>query len=302
MKSVTALTGALVVSLIANVYLLVGRSSDGSGRMTVSPSNAAHNERRGELTMLPRPAPALGGTPDDREAPVREAALTAQLLKAQVELEAQRLPEFREHPDRSPEVEEQVKGALDRVYATMPGPKPLYTVECHGAACSLTFDDGQDPAVWMKPLQAPTIDEFATVTLNATGAMVHVASPDSVLAARYVQSVFGVIRNSLAVADCKQRFPTPGEVVLGVVLGAARDVHVTMQGSLADQDFGACLRPEIEQAPSQVPPPPATVQSLPGSRMVVSVGRPDAPRMPDAPVERRSARERLASKLRSPTD
>jgi hypothetical protein len=34
----------------------------------------------------------------------------------------------------------------------------------------------------------------------------------------------------------------PGEVVLGVVLGAAREVHVTMQGSLADQDFGACLR------------------------------------------------------------
>jgi hypothetical protein len=31
-------------------------------------------------------------------------------------------------------------------------------------------------------------------------------------------------------------------VVLGVVLGAAREVHVTMQGSLADQDFGACLR------------------------------------------------------------
>jgi hypothetical protein len=102
-----------------------------------------------------------------------------------------------------------VKGALDRVYATLPGPRPVYTVECHGAACALAFEDGQDPAIWMKPLQAPTIDDFVTVSFSsATAAMVHVASPDSLLAARYVQSVFGAIRSSPAIADCKLRFAT----------------------------------------------------------------------------------------------
>jgi hypothetical protein len=281
MTRATALTAALVASLIANVYLLIGRPSDGA-RMVGPPS---HAERRGELPPLPRPA--TNGAPADREAPAREAALTAQLLQTQAALEAQRMPEFRAHPDRSPEVEAQVKAALDRVYATTPDPKPIYTVECHGAACAFTFDDGQDPAVWLKPLQGTKIDEFVTVQLNATGATVHVASPDAVLADRYVQSVFGVIRNSPAVAECKQRFTAPGEVVLAVVLDTAHDVHVTMQGSLADQDFGACLRPVLDRAPAQVPPPPATVHSLPDNTLVVSVASPNgnaaSPRCSTAP-------------------
>ena len=173
MKRVAALTGALIVSLIANVYLLVGRSADGDARVTASSAPAAvHSERRGQASqMIPRAAPV------DRAAPAREAALTAQLLTTQAELEAQRLPAFRDHPDRSPEVEAKAKAALDRVYASLPDPKPLYAVECHGATCAITFDDGQDPAVWMKALQGTEIAELDSVELNTTGAVVHVASP-----------------------------------------------------------------------------------------------------------------------------
>jgi hypothetical protein len=315
MKRMTVLTGAFIVSLIANIYLLVTRASDSAERGAVSSSNPARSSRRGELPALSRVAPGPGearpSADDDSAAREREATLTAQLLKAQAALDEHRpLNEhFQDSLERSPEMEEQATAALDKILATRPGQKRIYTVECHGATCLLKVDEDQETNVWMKTLQeSDERDAFTRMQFGVAGTYLRVASPEELAGARYVESVFVVIRNSPAVAACKQRFPTPtGHVVLRVVLSASRDVRVTMEGKLADQAFGACLRPVLEQAPSQVPPPPATVQSLPGNVQIVSVPAaprapaapqaPATPRAPDAPVERLPAREHLATKL-----
>jgi hypothetical protein len=60
-----------------------------------------------------------------------------------------------------------------------------------------------------------------------------------------------------------------------------------MTGKLADKDFGACLRPVLEQAPSQVVALPANITSLPHNVTIISVPTPGAPQSPATPVERR---------------
>jgi hypothetical protein len=103
MSSVKVVTGLLVASLITNVYLLTTRSSGSSELAARSSAGAVHGERRGERWALSRETPAPGlpvSDPADRAsldpgAREREAALTAQLLKAQAALE-----EYRTHPRR----------------------------------------------------------------------------------------------------------------------------------------------------------------------------------------------------------
>jgi hypothetical protein len=313
MSRAKVVTGLLVASLITNVYLLATRASGHSDLAARSSSGAAHGERRGERSAPSQGTPAPGRPASAPAKPASldpgareyEAALTAQLLKAQAELEEHRpLGErFQQAAERSPEIEEQARVELDKIFVTKPGQKPVYAIECHGAVCLLKVDDDQDRDVWMRSLQSSTRDVFRKMSFSVLyGTYVEVSSPEQLAASRYVQSVFDVIRSSPATTACKQQFPTPGNVVLRVVLGSAREVRVTMTGTLADKDLGVCLRPVLEQAPSQVPPPPANISSLPDSGMVVSVPRPDAPKSLDAPVERKLTREHLASKLAPPAN
>src|SRR5262245_11582706 len=286
--------GVLIASLSANVYLLVTRNSGAPGS-AMSP-RAASSERRGELPIPSRavPARAASGEPadgavNDPAAREREAALTGALLKVQAELEEYRpLPDrFQRGGERSPEIEEQARAALDRMFVAKPGQKPSYTVECRGAVCSLNVNDNLDRSDWMRTLQSS--DErklFRGMVFGAAGTYLEVASPEYLAGSRYVDSVFEVIKSSPAIAACKQRFPTPGAVVLAVELGPARAVRVTMMGKLADKDFGACLRPVLEQAPSQVAAPPANITSLPHNVTVISVPSTGAPQSPATPVER----------------
>jgi len=92
MKRMTVLSGAFIVSLIANIYLVVTRPSDSAERGAVSSSNPARSGRRGELLALSRVAPGPGearpSADDDSATREREATLTAQLLKAQAGPEA----------------------------------------------------------------------------------------------------------------------------------------------------------------------------------------------------------------------
>ena len=286
MNSAKVVMGLLVASLITNVYLLASRSWGNSALAARGSSGTAHGERRGELSAPLRTTPAPGlpaSDPAERAsldpgAREREAALTAQLLKAQAELEEYRpLDErFKRAAERSPELEEQARAALDKIFATRPGQKPVYAVECHGAVCLLKVDDDQERSVWLKSLQESSAvrDVFRKKSFSPLfGTYVEVASPDQLAASRYAESVFDVIRSSPATAACKQQFPTPGEVVLRVVLGSAGEVRVTMTGRLADKDFGVCLRPVLDQAPSQVPPPPSGVSGSPDNGLVVSAPR-----------------------------
>jgi len=307
MNRTTVVTGVLIASLSANVYLLVTRSSGTSGSAT-SPPVATRSERRGELPVLSRAVPARAASGEPAEGEVnnpgtreREAALTRELLKAQAELEEHRpLPDrFQRGGERSPETEEQARAALDRVFGAKPGQKPVYTVECRGVVCSLKVDDELDRNDWMRTLQSS--DErklFRGMSFGVAGTYFEVASAEYLAASRYADSVFKVIKSSPVIAACKQRFPTPGEVVLAVELGPARDVRVTMTGKLADKDFGACLRPVLEQAPSQVAAVPANITSIPHNVTIISVPSPGAPQSPAAPVERRPTGEHVAREYR----
>src|SRR5262249_50754178 len=153
----------LIVSLVANVYLFVTRNSAGQ-ESAMSGHVATLSERRGELPIPSRAAPRAGapsGEPAERAgndpaAREREAALTAELLKAQAELEEHRpLPDrFQRGGERSPDTEEQARAALDKMFGTKPGQKPPYTVECRGAVCTLNVDDDLDRDDWMRTLQS----------------------------------------------------------------------------------------------------------------------------------------------------
>jgi hypothetical protein len=283
MNSAKVVMGLLVASLITNVYLLATRSSGSSALAARSSSGTAHGERQGAFSAPSRgtPAPGLPASDPaecaslDPGAREREAALTAQLLKAQAALEEFRpLSErFEQAAERSPEIEEQARAALDKVFATRPAQKPVYEVECHGAVCLLKVDDDRDRNVWWKSLQESSAagDAFRKMNFSVIyGTYVEVASPEQQAARRYVHSVLNVIQSSPATAVCKERSPIPGDVMLHVVLGSARAVRVIMIGSLADKDFGACLRPVLDQAPSQVPPLPASISSLPENGIMVS--------------------------------
>ena len=185
------------------------------------------------------------------------------------------------------------------MFGAKPGQKPVYTVECRGVVCSLKVDDELDRNDWMRTLQSS--DErklFRGMSFGVAGTYFEVASAEYLAASRYADSVFKVIKSSPAIAACKQRFPTPGEVVLAVELGPARDVRVTMTGKLADKDFGACLRPVLEQAPSQVAAVPANITSIPHNVTIISVPSPGAPQSPAAPVERRPTGEHVAREYR----
>jgi hypothetical protein len=310
MTNVKVMTGALVVSLIANVYLLATRSSETSTSPGTNRSGSKLAERAGGIPTIARVAPGKvssdpnatepgaerpeQGAEGDPEARKREAALTAELLKIQAALEEHRpLNErFKQSAERSPEIEEQIKPALDRIFPSKPGEKSPYTVECHGSVCSLDVDDNLDVNTWMHALQTRTRDVVRSFNFGVAGTYLEVGSPDWVAGEHYVQSVFSVIRDSPVVAECKQRFPTPGTVVLRVALGADREVHVTMEGDLADKAFGACLRPLLDRAPSEVPPPPGSLQSLPEAVLIVSVPK---SRPGQAPVQRRPETAHLAS-------
>jgi hypothetical protein len=181
------------------------------------------------------------------------------------------------------------------VFGIKPGQKPVYTVECRGAVCSLNVDDELDRNDWMQTLQSSNERKrFRGMTFGVTGTYLEIASPEHLAASRYADSVIKVIQSSPALAACKQRFPTPGEVVLAVELGPARAVRVTMTGKLADKAFGACLRPVLEQAPSQVAAVPANITNLPHNVTIISVPTPDAPQSPATPVERRPTGEHVA--------
>lgn len=304
MNRTTLVTGALIASLSANVYLLVTRNPGASGS-AMSPHVATRSERRGELPILSRGVPARAASGEPAEGVVndpatreREAALTRELLKAQAELEEHRpLPDrFQQGGERSPETEEQARAALDKIFVAKPGQEPAYTVECRGAVCSLNVDDKLDRNDWMRTLQS--FDErnvFRGMAFGVAGTYLEVASPEYLAASRYVESVFKVIQSSPEIAACKQRFATPGMVVLAVEIGPARAVRVTMTGKLADKDFGACLRPVLEQAPSQVAALPANITSLPRSVTIIGVPNPRAPQSPATPVERRPTGEHVAS-------
>jgi hypothetical protein len=295
-------TGLLVVSLFVNAYLLATRSS-GNPEPGATSATVARAERRGELPALPRAALPPGGTAsaqDDGEttAREREAALTAELLKSQAALAKHQSDRdrLRQSADRSPALEEQGKVALEQIFPTKAGQKPIYDIECYGERCMLQVDDSQDPEVWRNALQTSNANQlFRSILFTEEGALLDPAPPEEVTGARYLQALFGAIQSSPATAACKQQFPAPGEVTLRAALGPTRDVSVTMTGTLADKEFGACLRPILDRAPGLVPPLPANVQSLPNSPSIVSVARPDAPRSPDAPIERRPTRKRLAS-------
>jgi len=283
MNSAKVVMGLLVASLVTNVYLLAARSSGSSALAARSSSGTAHGELRGALSAPSRgtPAPGLPASDPaecaslDPGAREREAALTAQLLKAQAELEEHRPLNERFQPaaERSPELEEQARAVLDKVFATRPDQTRVYAVECRGAVCLLKVDDDQERDVWWKSLQeSSAVRDALRISLSVVlGTYFEVASPEQQAASRYVQSLFDAIRSSPATTACKQQFPTPGEVVLRVVLGSAREVRVTMLGRLADKDFGVCLRPVLDQAASQVPPLPASISSLPVRMTLIHV-------------------------------
>lgn len=304
MNRTRLVTGVLIASLSANLYLLVTRNSGAPGS-AMSPHVATRNERRGELPMPSRAVPARAASGEPAEGVVndsatreREAALTREVLKVQAELEEHRpLPDrFQQGGERSPDTEEQARAALDRVFGTKPSQKPVYTVECRGAVCSLNVDDELDRNEWMRTLQSSNERKlFRGMAFGVAGTYLEIASPEYLAASRYVESVFKVIQSSPATAACKQRFPTPGEVALAVELGPARAVRVAMTGKLANKDFGACLRPVLEQAPSQVAALPANITSLPHNVKIVSVPSPGAPQSPATPVERRPTSGHVAS-------
>src|SRR5262245_1099388 len=186
-------TGVLIASLSANVYLLVTRNSGASGS-AMSPHVATRSERRGELPILSRavPARAASGEPaegvvNDPATRAREAALTVKLLKAQAELEEHRplSDRFQQGGERSPESEEQARAALDKMFRTQPGQKPAYTVECRGAVCSLNVDDELDRSDWMRTLQSSNERKvFRGMSFGVAGTYLEVASPEYLAATR----------------------------------------------------------------------------------------------------------------------
>lgn len=292
MRNVKVLASLLVVSLIANAYLLVTRSSGPAERAGSTPPVASvRGEPRAVLPPSSRPAPASSGTASEPEVREREAALTGQLLRSQAELEEHRplAERFKQSADRSPEIEQQIKPTLDKVFPTRPGEKPVYSVECHGFVCALEVDDSQDVDAWMRALQGGTRDVFRRFNFGIAGTFLEVGSPEYIEGLRYAQSVLDAIKSSPGVAECKQRFHTPGRVVLSVVLAEGRQVRVAMEGELAGKDLGACLRPIVERAPSQVPPLPASIASIPRAVLIVAVEKPIEP-----PVQRRGGDKHLA--------
>jgi hypothetical protein len=164
--------------------------------------------------------------------------------------------------------------------------------------CSLHFDEDRAPEDWMQTLQhAPERVQFRGMMFGAAGTYVEVAPPDYVDGARYASSLFDALRDSAGVKACKQRFPMPGDLVLGLERGPTRELRVTMIGSLADQPLAACLRQVAEQVLSQLPPPPANIESFPGGMAVRMPRSAPAPKpdTPKPPVERKAPHEHLAS-------
>ena len=310
MKRGSVLTSVLLASLGANAYLLLTRTTGGerpdppAGRRgTQSGERPAGLPRRPPGSLGTAEVPTLASGSDvagtDTESAEREQALAEELAKTVAKLEEVRpLNERFDRGKRTTEIEAQIRPILDTVFATLPGGKPAYAVECHDQVCRLDVDEEHAPEDWSHRLyEGDAKVTFRGLMLSTKGDYLDVASPQWTAGARYVQAVFAMIVNSPVVADCKLRFVTPGELTFGVVLEANRDVHVDMTGSLADNDLGRCVRPVADSAPSQLPAPDANIESLPPMHTSIRIAKPKAPVAEPTPAQQRKPARELTAGL-----
>ena len=188
----------------------------------------------------------------------------------------------------APAIEAGLRAALEKAFPPRPGEPAPYSIECRDMTCKLDLDPGQDARAYRVVLEKSLQGTMKTVTGTSDGIYFDLMSPDDIAIDRYVASVFAVIRGSPETAACKQQFPAPGDVVIHLALDSARRVQVTMTGKLADADFGQCLRPIAEAAPSHVPPLPSNIRSLGFDvSTVIAIAAPDS-----SPQQRRKPLER----------
>ena len=253
-RAVTVLSVGFAASVATNIYLIVTRPDPAAAPESVTAVSSTESR-------------AIATAP--RTSDPRHAALEAKLAQTEAELDKQRpMSERFDLAERAPDVEAQVKPFLDRIFPA--GPKPGYTVECHGRVCKLEADADRDN--WMEPLQHDPDGRglFRGMTFDRYATYLDVELPEVVGGNRYLRSVFDLVRYAPELARCKKQFPQPGKLEVEASLDAGRHVVIQLAGELATAEIAGCLRSVIDQVIASMPLP-ADVTSLPDTTLTIEV-------------------------------
>jgi hypothetical protein len=233
------LIAAVLASVGLNVYLLATRDDRLEPEVvepTVEPTASA-------AKRLLAPSPSRPGSYGSLE----RSDLEQRVLVAEAEVEQFMRPDERyAKQSRSPETEARVKPYLDLVFKDLDLKEPKYTVECHGMVCKLDADR-RDANVWMSPLQTtyPQRAMFATMSFSDTTFIEVRPEPEAwaaMIDAQARRQIYG----------CATTYPAPtGELSYRVT----KDRTVQLDGPLANEQVGRCIKLAVENAIAKIATP-----------------------------------------------
>ncbi len=257
-RALLALAVALVASLGANIYLWVSRHEEAPAPVvaTAAPARAAAPAHHDSAPVLPPPS-----TKEDLSQ-VDRATLERRLIDAETRLDALLPPKEKfERGEPAPDVEARVRPVLDKLG---------FTIECRAMVCKVATKPNP-PDDWMHTLQNdPGVHLFASgFAFGPDGVFMTVAPPEAAAARQWLIAIRSALYDGAALAECKARNPTAGDLVLHLTRDKGR-VAVTTTGSLANQGGGVCIRRVLEDIVVATPLPPEVVE-LPDWPMRVTV-------------------------------
>ena len=243
---------ALVASIGLNVLLLATRDSGESQQPTTHSTARSAPITVGQRASTPLGHDGVSAKPGaSRYRDLDRATLEHRLAKAEARIAKLLPPDERfKLGEPNPENEERLRPHLDRLFNAKPGDDAPYELECRDDICHLTTSLHQSE--WMERLQQ---DEqlsgtFAGIQFGATTYMI-MAEPGKAagfrLLGRVLRSLYEGDASKL-ISECKRNNPArAGTLSVSVNLdSAARKFIVTVDGELAKQSLGVCVRRVVD--------------------------------------------------------
>jgi hypothetical protein len=248
---------ALVASVALNVFLLTTRATRESDHPSARASDTPRAVPAEPSNTTATDAGARPEVVTSRYRDLDRATLERQLAEAEKRIHDLLPMEERFKVDEpSPESEARLRPHLERIYNVKPGDEPPYELECRGDVCRLTKIDSM---AWQDQVHE---DEgvsgmFASMSFVGDEVYLQLNEPGKGAGFRLVGRVLRNLyegEGSKLIGDCKRNNPTPtGALRVTVSLDLkARKFLVSVDGDLAKQAVGVCIRRAVEDAVTRI--------------------------------------------------
>jgi len=229
----------LVMSLIANVYLLYSRLGPDA-----KPPHVASIGPRASAPQAPvlAPRPAV---PLRSYALLERRALEQRLADTEAELDKY-LPlrlKF-ERAQRSPETEARARKILDTIFGALSLVPHSYDVECHDSCCKLdVLDSDISRSEWMQQVQ--TNFAFHGWEFSPDGTYTSLPDPAESARGELISAIVHAYPDSAAIAACAKQFSST-TTAIHVTLDSSHRLTATLDPSFAGTPAGACVRAAMD--------------------------------------------------------